>query len=69
MIGILNLGNLLTNLLQFYTSKRPLLSVEQKDFVDMEIKDARAKELEDQHPHTVDKLNKRNERIQVPDAN
>lgn len=35
----------------------------------MEIKDARAKELEDQHPHTVDKLNKRNERIQVPDAN
>jgi len=30
----------------------------------MEIKDGKSKELEDQNPHTVDKLKKLNERVQ-----
>jgi len=49
-----------------YTNHQPHLSVEGKDLVDMEIKDARAKELEDQHSDTVDKLKKRSERFRVP---
>ncbi|ESW26899.1 hypothetical protein PHAVU_003G157600 [Phaseolus vulgaris] len=51
-----------------YTNHQPQLSVEGKDFVDVEIKDAKAKELEDQNPDTVDKLKKRSERFRVPMA-
>ncbi|CAJ1944800.1 unnamed protein product [Sphenostylis stenocarpa] len=51
-----------------YTNNPPVLSIEGKALVDMEIKDAKAKDLEDQHPDTVEKLKKRSERFRVPMA-
>lgn len=48
------------------TDNQPLISVEGKDFVDMEIWDANAKGLGDQRLDTVDKLKKRSERFKLP---
>ncbi|KAK7388350.1 hypothetical protein VNO78_23165 [Psophocarpus tetragonolobus] len=47
-------------------NNQPLLSGEGNDFVDILIKDANAKGLEDQHLDTVEKLKKRSERFKLP---
>ncbi|KAK7329957.1 hypothetical protein VNO77_24140 [Canavalia gladiata] len=51
------------------SNNQPFLSVERKDFVDMELKDANAKGLGDRHLDTAEKLKKRSERFKLPMPN